>query len=1235
MTAMVSSAALKLRRCCRLATASCSIGPTRGGPATVRGGVETVASSTTIAAGTLPVVGGAYTAAGSLNVSGDNNPLLLLDGASATSPSGLIATAAGTTGTVTMQNNAQWNGGVGVAVGYRGTGTLNIQSGSDFVNDYGSTGDFAGSAGTVNVTGAGSTFANNLQLLVGNSGTGTLNVDSGAQVSSHVTRVGSESTANGAATVTGANSKWTATQDLVVGWHGHGELSILDGGAVQNVGSTIGYWSDLATTSSVRVSGANSTWTNSDSLTIGNLGKGSLLIENGGKVSNTFSIIGQNTGATGSATIDGSGSTWTQSADFAVGTHGNGTLRIQNGGLITNDGGIIAGNAESTSMATITGAGSTWTNAGSLLVGNGGNGTLNVQNGGKVNNIDGYIGNVAGSVGMVSVDGPGSTWTNTGLLYVGNTGAGSLDVKHGATVTNTISYIANNSGGTGIATVADAGSKWTNSGNIYVGGSASGAGGTGALNVNMGGTVEVGNTLKLWGPGTLNINGGTVKTRSMERAVSTLNHNDGILEISGGSYMNPIGPTSFAIDGNTATALPNFKFTNGAVSFNVLTTYIGDERKGALTIESGSTFGTIGSATIGNEAGSAGSATADGAGSRWNVSTDLYSGFRGTGSLSVKNGGVVESSNGYLAYHTGSSGAATVNGIGSVWNTNGTLYVGGYGAGTLRVENGGQVSDFSAGLGAGFNAGSGSIGTATVTGAGSKWINTQDFRVGSASRGILRIEDSGQVLAGSGYIGNNVSSATVTGGGSKWTNSNSLNVGDVGTGSLLIENGGEVSDLNGFIGVNNSSSSGTVTVTGSGSKWLNTGNLIAGYFGNGTLNIQNGGQVTSQTGYVAQLSGSTGNVTVEGTGSNWTNSSNLYVGGREFNAGGLANLNVNTGGTVEVAGTLKLWNPGTLTLSGGTVKTQQFNASVGTINWLSGTLHTTGVTTMSSTLIVDGASTYINDGSIAAPVNVASGGLVKGSGNFGDLVVQNGGKVSPGASPGTLTAAHTVWSGGGAYTWEINRLASQGGVAGNATGWDLWNLGDLDGALSPGQNFKIELQSLNSANNQGALAGWSPTQAQSWMIATATDAVAATAGLLSFLQVDSTQFASFNGLGAGIFSLEARAAGPGSQIWLNFSPGVGIPGDYNNNGFVDAADYTTYRDALGTGATLPNDTTPGTVTTADYAVWQTNFGLGGPSAAATVAVPEPTAVAMLMGCVSAMVLRRRSQLTGSRGPVVH
>jgi Lysyl oxidase/Dockerin type I domain len=76
-----------------------------------------------------------------------------------------------------------------------------------------------------------------------------------------------------------------------------------------------------------------------------------------------------------------------------------------------------------------------------------------------------------------------------------------------------------------------------------------------------------------------------------------------------------------------------------------------------------------------------------------------------------------------------------------------------------------------------------------------------------------------------------------------------------------------------------------------------------------------------------------------------------------------------------------------------------------------------------------------------------------------------------------------------------------------------------------------------------------------------------------------------------------------------------LPGDYNDDGIVDAADYTVWRDTLGdavailtTGADGDGD---GQVTAADYDVWKQHFGatLAPERGAAGIAVPEPVVAA--------------------------
>ncbi len=93
---------------------------------------------------------------------------------------------------------------------------------------------------------------------------------------------------------------------------------------------------------------------------------------------------------------------------------------------------------------------------------------------------------------------------------------------------------------------------------------------------------------------------------------------------------------------------------------------------------------------------------------------------------------------------------------------------------------------------------------------------------------------------------------------------------------------------------------------------------------------------------------------------------------------------------------------------------------------------------------------------------------------------------------------------------------------------------------------------------------------------------------------------------------------------LNATSTAGVAGDYNNNGTVDAADYTTWRDNLGTGFALPNrnPANTGNVSAADYNFWVTRFNATS-AVAAAAAVPEPMAVCLaLLATIMGSSLRR-------------
>jgi hypothetical protein len=80
-----------------------------------------------------------------------------------------------------------------------------------------------------------------------------------------------------------------------------------------------------------------------------------------------------------------------------------------------------------------------------------------------------------------------------------------------------------------------------------------------------------------------------------------------------------------------------------------------------------------------------------------------------------------------------------------------------------------------------------------------------------------------------------------------------------------------------------------------------------------------------------------------------------------------------------------------------------------------------------------------------------------------------------------------------------------------------------------------------------------------------------------------------------------------------------VPGDYNGDGTVDAADYTVWRDSLGlTGNNLAADGNGnGVIDAGDYDVWMAHFGdHAGSGSGSAATVPEPATLAIaLIGAI--------------------
>jgi hypothetical protein len=77
------------------------------------------------------------------------------------------------------------------------------------------------------------------------------------------------------------------------------------------------------------------------------------------------------------------------------------------------------------------------------------------------------------------------------------------------------------------------------------------------------------------------------------------------------------------------------------------------------------------------------------------------------------------------------------------------------------------------------------------------------------------------------------------------------------------------------------------------------------------------------------------------------------------------------------------------------------------------------------------------------------------------------------------------------------------------------------------------------------------------------------------------------------------------------APSVGVDGDFNDDGFIDAADYVTWRKNV-----------PGTYTEDDYTDFRTNFGMSVGGAGGSGTVPEPSTLGAIALCVGTLLMWR-------------
>jgi T5SS/PEP-CTERM-associated repeat protein len=490
-------------------------------------------------------------------------------------------------------------------------------------------------------------------------------------------------------------------------------------------------------------------------------------------------------------------------------------------------------------------------------------------------------------------------------------------------------------------------------------------------------------------------------------------------------------------------------------------------------------------------------------------------------------------------------------------------------------------------------AANGDTATLTLSGSSTSMLTTEVTRIGNAA----------------------ATTATVTAKGLQWNGEN-LRVGHVddADGTLNVEEAAAVTTTNLSIG-HLDGSLGEVRVNDG--TLTTTGNFLIGREGNGSLRIGTNGVVTSASAFIASEPTGEGQVNVFGQFAIWTIQDTLTVGGV---------------------------GDGQLSISSGSLTNA--DAVIGDLPASDGFVSVSG-----------GEWTTAGRLSIGGPT---IGGTSGGSG----LVRLSGGEINVGEeitiSPnGVLELQHGVlsaeaitpegtgqfnWTGGSYFAREFNgNLVNQGGslvpdfqavINGNYTQQAQGSLSTfITGAAA--SNLYRSVDITGSANLSGILSLqvntlYDPSPTEVYTILESSNLTGAFSNAASGQRLTE-------GNGSGSFIVYY---GPGSPFNANhvvlasFLP-AGVPGDFNANGVVDAADYVMWRNSAGTMSSLPNDGgIGGTIGAAHYNLWRTNFGHIAGSAAgasATAAVPESAASLQMILAIGVLATwRRRSASSMSK-----
>ncbi len=503
----------------------------------------------------------------------------------------------------------------------------------------------------------------------------------------------------------------------------------------------------------------------------------------------------------------------------------------------------------------------------------------------------------------------------------------------------------------------------------------------------------------------------------------------------------------------------------------------------------------------------------------------------------------------------------TIDGNGPLVN-NATLSGRGTIAGSAGFANNGVLAITGGNLSltnSGANANAGTIAVpfgVQLRLTGGNLVNTGliDLDDGTISGTATVVNQTGGIIRG----GNSVLSPVTNSGGLIHANSGGtllvqiLSGGNTGGGELRVEDGSAMNVVSAF------ASTGTIVLKGSNAVF--SGGTITH---SGTL--RGTGRITNTVLNSGTIRAELGNLTLSGSGQ-----ANTVIGRIEAPIGG------------EVLYTQGLAiNAGQIALLGGTFdNNNQVLTNSGAIEG-EGVMRTGGLTNTGSISVGGGDLDVLGPVTNNATVSIQSGstarffGPVNGPGNYtgtGTTMFLN--SFSPGASPAQVNfGGNLIFGGAGSLTMELAGTTP-------GSGYDQVHVA---GSLSLGGTLDVSLTGgfLPQAGNSFDILNWG-----------------ALSGSFSSLQLPT---------------LGGPLAWDTSQLYTSGVLAVAapaLPGDFNFDGTVDAADYVVWRKTIGTQD--------------GYNVWRTNFGgtggAGGSIAgddrpgAEPNAVPEPRMLALLSAC---------------------